>query len=165
MIAKLVASLLGIAVMTLSSVAKADPHRVPEARALLSEIDGSGPKAVLARLWDDQPLFDEVCARIATGDSQWLEVARRLRSASDAAASLSLDYSVARALPVAPARVLELVDRGFLLADVCTSPYIEPEPGIAEAYEARALQALAGLGGTELGALAERCAAEVRLGR
>jgi hypothetical protein len=159
--------LLGAALLTLTSVAQADkPHQVPEPGepgALLSEIDASGPKAVLARLWADEPHFEAICGQIATGNAQWLEVARRLRSVSDAAITLSLNYSVARALPVAPVRVLGLVDHGFLIDDICTSPYIEPEPGVAEAYEARALKALASLRGTKLSSLAEQCAAGIRL--
>jgi hypothetical protein len=130
---------------------------------LLAEIDASGPKVVLARLWANEPQFEAVCARIETGDVQWLEVARRLRSVSDAAASLSLNFSVARALPTAPVRVLQLVGHGFLISDICTSPFIEPEPGVAERYEARALKALATLQDTQLSTRAEECAARVRL--
>jgi hypothetical protein len=152
------------AILLTSPTAYADPvPQTLEASALLSEIDTSSPKAVFARLWANQRDFDEVCGRIATGDAQWLEVARRLRSVSDAAASLSLNFSVARALPAAPVRVLRLVGRPFLIDDICTSPFIEPEAGVAERYEARALQALAALRDTQLKSLAEQCADGVRL--
>ena len=136
---------------------------VPEAAVLLSEIEASGPKAVLGRLWANESQFNAVCDRIEAGDPTWLEVARRLRPASDAAASLSLNYSVARALPAAPGRVLGLVGHGFTIQDICTSPFIEPEPGVAESYEARALRALSTLRGTQLSGLAEQCAARIRL--
>src|SRR5438445_585631 len=98
------------------------------AEALLKEIDSAGPRAVLKRLGEQPGLFDGVCDAIASAEPAWLEVARRLKSASDAGSSLSLNYSVARALPQAPERVLALIGRGFALADICTSPFIEPEP-------------------------------------
>jgi hypothetical protein len=164
---KLIAGLLGAALLTspvLSQANQTNPSpQLPKPEVLLSEIEASGPKPVLSRLWADEPQFEALCGRIETGEPSWLEVARRLKPASDAAVSLSLNYSVARALPVAPARVLGLVDRGFSVSDVCTSPFIEPEPGVAERYEARALQALATLAGTRLGPLAEQCAERVRL--
>jgi hypothetical protein len=106
--------------------------------SVLRDIDSLGPRAVLARLWTDEALF----AGIETGDPKWLEVARRLRAVSDAGATLSLNYAVARALPNAPARVLALIDHGFSIDDVCTSPFLEPEPGVAEDYARRATAAL-----------------------
>ena len=76
---------------------------------------------------------------------------------------MSLNYSVARALPASPARVLGLVGRGFSIDDICTSPFIEPESGVAERYEQRALKALANLSDSALRAVAEQCAVRIRL--
>ena len=136
---------------------------LPSASALLSEIDVSGARVVLRRLWANEPQFEALCTSIESADPNWLEVARRLRSASDAAASLSLNYSVARALPVGPVRVLKLVGRGFTIEDICTSPFIEPQPGVAERYEQRALKALAKLSDPALSAVAKQCSVRVRL--
>lgn len=136
---------------------------LPSASVLLSEIDGDGPRVVLRRLWANQPQFEALCSAIESADPNWLEVARRLKPASDAASSLSLNYSVARALPTSPTRVLGLVGRGFGVEDICTSPFIEPEAGVAERYEQRALKALADLSDSALRPVAEQCALRIRL--
>jgi len=161
---RLIPGLLYVVALASAAVAQTGASsQPPDARALLEEIEESGPKAVLGRLWADAPQFEAVCTHIETGEAMWLEVARRLKPVSDAAASLSLNYSVARALPAAPARVLGLVGHGFTVHGICTSPFIESEPDVAERYEARALQALATLKSTQLGPLADQCAQRVRL--
>ena len=161
---KFVAGLLAAGLLMSPTSGHADAStEVPDAAALLSQIDASGPKVVFHRLWANEGQFEVICNRIETGDPSWLEVARRLRPVSDAAASLSLNYSVARALPAAPALVLGLVGRGFSIHDICTSPFIEPDPGVAERYEARALNALESLSGSRISALAAQCAEGVRL--
>ena len=133
-------------VLAISNVAAAEtrPTNLPAPAALLQEIDSSGPREVIRRL-EQQNLFDPVCAAIETGSPSWLEVARRLAPGSDASSALCIDYAVARALPRAPSRVLALIGRGFTVEDVCTSPFIEPEPGVAEAYQQRAAKALRSL--------------------
>jgi hypothetical protein len=151
--------LLCLAVATVSAACA----QLPSADALLSDIEANGAALVLHRLSSDDRQFDAMCEAIGTGNPDWLEVARRLKPASDAAASLSLNYCVARALPVAPTRVLGLVGRSFELDDVCTSPFIEPELDVAERYEERALAALATLRDSQIASLAEQCAERVKL--
>jgi hypothetical protein len=136
---------------------------LPSPTALLAEIEVAGPRIVLERLWANDSQFNALSLAIESGEADWLEVARRLKPASDAGVSLSLNYSVARAIPVAPTRVLGLVGRGFTVEGICTSPFIEPVAGVAERYEQRALQALATLEGSALASVAEQCAARVRL--
>jgi hypothetical protein len=151
-------------VFTTGAAAETDPRvSLPSATALLSENEASGARAVLDRLWANERQFDSLCTAIESAEPSWLEVARRLRPSSDAGITLSLNYSVARALPAAPAQVLGLIGRGFTLDDICTSPFIEPEPEVAERYEQRALNALGSLRGSPLGPVAEQCAARVRL--
>src|SRR6266566_2048824 len=132
------------------------PFHTPAAE-LLREIESEGPRPVLVRLWNDEARFKEVCDKIESGDASWLEVARRLKAGSDAAASLSLDYSVARALPRVPEKVLKLINHGFTVDDVCTSPFIEPEPGVAESYQRRASAALRALRSHDLEAVRDEC--------
>src|SRR6266849_3067422 len=155
---RFVARLVVVSLLASTAVAETTlpTASLPSARALLSEIDLSGARVVLRRLWANEPQFEALCTFIESADPNWLEVARRLKSASDAAASLSLNYSVARALPVAPDRVLKLVGQGFTIDDICTSPYIEPQAGVAERYEQRALRALASLSDPALGAVARQ---------
>ena len=93
----------------LSAVAESGNLSSPT--AVLQEIKADGAKAVLGRLWADQSKFEAMCNEIEKGKAEWLEIARELRLASDAAVTLSLNYSVARALPVVPNRVLGLTTR------------------------------------------------------
>ncbi len=127
------------------------------ANEILREIESDGASRVLWRLWNHPRRFDELCERIESGDSSWLEVARRLKPASDAGASLSLDYAVARALPAVPEKVLRLINHEFGVDDVCTSPFIEPEPGVAEGYQRLASAALRGSLPSELEPVRKEC--------
>ncbi len=134
-----------------------------EPELLKAEIKTEGAKKVLNRLWQDETPFDLLCSKIESGAPEWLEIAQLLRPVSDAAASLSLDYSVARALPKRPEGVLGLIGHGFTAKGICTSPFIEPEPGVAEAYEASALGALAKVKAAELIRARDECASLIKL--
>ena len=65
--------------MSSVSVGLAACAREPSADTLLSEIDATGPKAVLDRLLVDDEQFDAICNKIETAEPTWLEVARRLK--------------------------------------------------------------------------------------
>ena len=145
-------------ILTCSAHAQPALKMVLEPDAILQDIDARGARAVLARASTNEALFDG----IETGHPKWLEVARQLRAASDASTTLSLNYAVARALPNAPDQVLLLVGRGFTLDDVCTSPYIEPEPGVAESFARRAEAALRRVAAPGLTQLRDQCLARVR---
>ena len=131
------------------------------AQALLQQIEQSGGSAVYRHLGADEAAFDRVTRQIETGDAAWLKVAAALRPFADAAGAESLDFAVARALPKEPSRVLRLMAGGYGL--VCTSPYIEPAPGVAEAYAKEALRALASVKEPALKPVALQCANGVRL--
>jgi len=128
----------------------------------LAEIKSEGAKPVCSRLFDDTATFDAICGAIERGEPIWLDVAASLKPGSDGASALSLNYSVARALPRSPSRVLALIGHGFSLEDICTSPFIEPEPGLAEDYEKRTLAALANVSEPNLKGVAADCAVKVR---
>ena len=130
---------------------------------ILLRIDRQGGRKVLWDLWEHDAEFSEVLAGIETANRAWVRVASRLRPFSDAGASEDLDYAVARALPHAPERILSLVGHGFELRFVCTSPFNEPERGVAEAYERKTLTALAAVQNPDLKPLATECAKLVKL--
>ena len=130
---------------------------------LKAEIKTEGAKKVLNRLWQEEKTFDLLCSKIESGAPEWLEIAQLLRPVSDAAATLSLNYSVARALPKRPERVLGLIGHGFTVKDICTSPFIEPGPGVAEGYEKSTLGALATVKATELIRARDECASLIKL--
>lgn len=149
-------------VLALASQAAVAADR-PSAQAVLNRVANEGERKVLWDLWRHEREFGQVTSGIESGDPAWLEVAAALKPFSDAGASLSINYAVARALPKTPERVLALTTQGFKVEDICTSPFIEPDPGVAEAYERRTLAALSRLKGTSVASVAAECAAQVRL--
>lgn len=152
---------LAFLAITVATAVTAGTSALPNPTVLSSQIDAEGARPVLNRLWKDDAAFDALCEAIATADPAWLEMARRLRTVSDAGASLSLNYSVARALPKAPERVLALIGSGFEIHDICTSPFIEPEPGVAEKYQKEAVAALKKVSAAALFDVRDRCLVSV----
>jgi hypothetical protein len=69
-----------------------------------------------------------------------------------------------RALPKAPNRVLALVGHGFALELICTLPFIEPGPGVAEDYERKTLVALSRVRSPALSPIATECSADSSAG-
>ena len=147
--------------LAMASAAGAVGRPAPE--DLLARIERQGGREVLRALWDDERAFEDVLEGIETGEDAWLRVAQALQPFADGAASLSLRYALARALPGAPARILGLAGHGYAVDDLCTSPFIEPGPGVAEAYEREALAALGTVRAPALAGIAARCAERVRL--
>ncbi len=133
------------------------------ARQINAGIDDKGARAVIASLDKDDARFARVSDAIATADPVWLTIALRLREGSDAGTGETLSISAARALPEAPERVLALIGHGYSIDDLCTSPYLEPEPGVAEAYEAKTIAALQSVTNPALKATVEECIKGVTL--
>ena len=153
--------LLAILICNLAIVISAAGAPSPE--DIVTRIQRDGGKFVLDDLWNHDSEFEAVLRGIESANPRWLEVAQLLKPFSDAGSSESINYAVARALPIDPERVLHMIGHGFDLISLCTSPFDEPEPGVAEAYERRALSALASLRDPDLKSLASECAKQVRL--
>ena len=132
-------------------------------RQINGEIDSKGAKATLVALDQDDARFGKVSDAIATADPVWLTIALRLRAGSDADTGETLSRALARALPNAPERVLALLGRGYDVDNLCTSPFIEPAPGVAEAYEAKAIAALQSVTDPALKTTVDKCIKGVTL--
>jgi len=154
---------LFLALLLVSPVAFAGNSPAPSAKSLLSRIAREGGRKVLWDLWEHERDFGRMLAGVESGDDSWLQVATALRPFADGSASLSIDYAVALALPKAPNKVLALVGRGLDVDYICTSPFIEPDPGIAEAYEQQALTALSAVKAPALVPIAAECSKRIRL--
>jgi len=76
---------------------------------VLKEIDRRGPAPVVWELFDRTERWYDLLRNVAGGDPEWLEVAARLRPASDAAATEELTDAVAEAMTISPERVLEMI--------------------------------------------------------
>lgn len=130
---------------------------------VMQDISESGAKEVLSSLWQDQRVFDALLQHVERGERNWFAPWVALRRHADAAAAESIDIAFARAIPKAPDAVMSLVGNGLQLEHVCTSPFIEPETGVAEEYERSAVRALARVRDSELRPRAEACARRIRL--
>lgn len=127
------------------------------------DIDSKGAKTALGALAQDDARLGRVSDAIATADPVWLTIALRLRAGSDADTAETLSRALAQALPNAPERVLALAGHGYAVDNLCTSPFIEPAPGVAEAYEAKALAALQSVTDPALKATVDECIKGVTL--
>ncbi len=145
------------------SIASAENASLQSPEKILLRIQNEGGKKVLWSLWENQEQFGAMLDLAAAADPRWIEVFRQLRPYSDAGASEMIDMSVARALPLTPETILNLIGSGFELEFICTSPFIEPEPGIAERYEEKTLEALAHIKDPKLKILAQKCAESIKL--
>jgi hypothetical protein len=129
---------------------------------MLNEISVKGPKRVVREYADNQQLWDVFLQYIESGKAEWLRVAFNLKPGTDAGTSEDLNFSVARALPKNPRGVLKLIGKRFSFEEVCTSPFIEPEPGVAEKYEKEAQNALSQVGSGLLAKRARKCLKRIR---
>ncbi len=112
------------------------------AEALLEEVDERDSKAIVIRLWKDHSCWGSVLSEVASAEPAWLHVAERLKPGADAGASLALRHAIARALPHSPEAVLALIDKGFSLESVCTTPFLEEPLEIVVRYLERTEAAL-----------------------
>lgn len=103
--------LLFIPICFLSLCASAAPYSsLPNVDRLNADISHLGAKRVLwEKLWDSQPAFETLLNHVESGDREWLNIAVKLRSVSDAGASEMLEASVSVALAKRPANVLAIL--------------------------------------------------------
>ena len=138
-------------------------QRALRATEVLRVIDLNGAQTALASYFQgDTAQRSELFDGVASGASDWLTVAARLRPASDGGASSELDLAVAEALPRAPARVLRLLPTPFSIRDVCGVPFVEQSDSASRAYRRRALAAVAGVQDPSLGTVRDQCLRELR---
>ena len=132
--------------------------------AIANRIDEHGARSVVSEIWKSEAEWACILSHISSGQSNWLDLSVALRPGTDAAAGLSLRFAVSRAIPNNPGGVLKLTLSGpFSVADVCTSPFIEPDPGIAEDFEKSAIEALKTVTDTELSQARDECLEKIKL--
>lgn len=111
------------------------------AEVVLSEIKLGGAASVAKRIDANENFGRSVMNGIETGDSAWLEVADKITPAS-AAAAATLAIALATALPHSPERVLAMLGPKYPVDDVCSIPFLKPEPTLITTYHDEALAAL-----------------------
>lgn len=111
------------------------------AEVVLSEIKLGGAASVAKRIDANESFGRSVMNGIETGDSAWLDVADKITPASGAAAA-TLAIALATALPHSPERVLALLGPKYPVDDVCSIPFLKPEPTLITTYHDQAVAAL-----------------------
>lgn len=152
-----------MALLFTCQIASAENTSIYSPEKILLRIKDEGGRNVLWSLWENQEQFGAMLDLAEAADPRWIEVFRQLRPYSDAGASEVIDMSLARALPLNSEAILNLIGNGFELDHLCTSPFIEPKPGIAEKYEEKALESLAHIKDPKLKDLAQKCAESIKL--
>lgn len=128
-----------------------------------SAINARGANAVLQSLRQEEAVFDSLLFHVERGEQEWFGIWLKLRPFVDGGQSESIDIAFARAIPHAPAAILKLIGNGLELRSVCTSPFIEPDPGVAEQYEVAAIKALSSVPDKDLQVVKQQCIRRVQL--
>jgi len=112
-----------------------------DAGQILKEITQKGAKLVIAEYWmtEDYDKSEQLVNAISTGTKEWLEVARLLKSESDAAVSEDLFFALSLALHKNPIGVLSLIKtqprksqpNDFFIDWICRDPYLEDAVDLA----------------------------------
>jgi hypothetical protein len=115
--------LISIALSLLFPVATfAAEKSVPSApKEIISAAQAEGARQVIRQLFESNVWQTHVYPGISSGDSQWLEVAKTLRPATDAGASEEMDDALSLALLKRPYAVLPVLKRLWWekSADIC----------------------------------------------
>jgi hypothetical protein len=135
---------------------------LPEVRA---SVESRGAGETVRRL-QAAGQWDVVLDGIANGELAWIAIVPSLAQGTDAGQSLGV--ALAKALPAAPAAVLQALDHrdGPALGPsrVCGAPFAEPTPEFLAAYRPRALAAVEGVHDPHLRSVRDACLAALRKG-
>lgn len=134
---------------------------------VIQEIARHGPKHAV-RIMRDQERYDELLGNISAGKEEWIALAPKIVSGTDAGASEELGISLAEALPKNPKAVLGILDkskRTISSGRVCSIPFIEPEKDFYESYAKSALAAVEAVSDAELAKQKELCLTELQKAR
>lgn len=106
-----------------ASAALCDPALT--SNSVVSAIAKSGAKTILDHLYEDQRQWNALLAAIATGQEDWLRIAKKLRRVSDAGAREQLELAAGEALEHRPASVLSIIAADFGIASICGAPHVD----------------------------------------
>jgi hypothetical protein len=128
----------------------------------MSEIARDGAAKVLSRLTAGSGVaWDETVARIASGQDEWLAVARALRPTVDAGTGEALTEALAKALANNPTGVLMMTGKDFPISQICDIPFIEPTETQVAHWKRKVLAALEQVKDASLSQKARACRAAI----
>lgn len=112
---------------------------------LLLQLEQDGATSTLHAYASNQQqwawLLNKIKMGLKEGDATWLSIANELRRVSDAGASTSLDFTVARVLPYQPEMIMNEAT-GFSPETLCRVPFIEVDQETALQYLNKTISAL-----------------------
>jgi hypothetical protein len=94
-------------------------------KSVSERIEKLGPRGALAQIYNSESEWQELLKGIAGGTVAWLQVASRLRPASDAHASEQLELAVGEALEHHPTNVLRVAILEFDILGACGGPDVD----------------------------------------
>lgn len=135
--------------------------------ALIREVERVGAKRMVDSVFRDHSFGEMIDSGIATGDSAWLQLARRLKPAADGGVSEELELSLGEALPKAPEAVLRMLgdtlahfDMGWVCRDEVVTDDVDTARAstINRAHRIAAVAALRTVRSPDLIARRDSCA-------
>ena len=94
-------------------------------REISKIIQKQGPKQTIKLLYANQKTWDMVLRNIASGKQEWLNVAKLLKSGTDAGSSEMLNLAMGEALAYSPKFVLEIMKEDNFFTAVCYGPDLD----------------------------------------
>jgi len=125
----------------------------------LDRLQGPDAARYASALYDDDHKWSFVSSKIATGEQDWLQVAKLLVPIADGALAEDLRSNLASALLVRPANILKLLKTTPTLkpADVCNAPFPSPGKTWLTRYRARAIKSVGAVREPSLRRLRDDC--------
>lgn len=114
-------------------------------------------------LYDNSERWSYVSKKIATGEQDWLQVARLLIPNADGAFAEELRSDLALALLKHPANVLELIrESAASTSEMCSAPFSSPGKHWLRGYRMRAITAVRRVREPKMTKLRDDCIRELR---
>jgi len=90
-------------------------------------INQQGLHQTVNALYNNYDVWRMILKNIASGESEWLEIALLLQLGTDAGSSEMLDLAMGEALENSPKQVLRIIKKGdiFTVTDVCSGPDVD----------------------------------------
>ena len=129
-----------------------------DSKSVTAQIEAQGAAAVVRKFTAGSGRqWHSVLHGIESGSPAWLEVARKLLTATDAGHTTELYFSLALALTRNAAGVLPMVGPNLPIEQVCSVPYIEPDSQTIDNHRKKVRAALEKVTSPELASQKAAC--------
>lgn len=151
--------LLGLIAACFGACAQIAPS---DAKELAGYIDKKGAKPVVKELTSGKgTAWQAVIRKIDQGSTEWLTVAAKLRTGTDAGNTEDLRVALAIALTHNAVGVLSMLGPNLTPTEVCTVPFIEPDANTVRMHKMRVREALQKVSSDRLASKKKDCLANL----